>query len=612
MASMTCPSCGTVLDEAMDECPVCRAPVDRASRPAVQRRVLPEPSLELPPARVRRSPSRSPERSRPQGAPGERSQPTPGAPSDPAGQTEDPANPSQAGGRGHRAWWIGLVAGAVVVGLLGLWVVRRDSGGPPLRIRLIAADDPGPGPFTEDASSTVDADVEAIRTVGADLLDTEPDDGDLTVRPLGADAAQPVYGSTETPPCNVDAIAASLEADPSARAAWADLMEVDPSEVRATLAALTPLVLAHDTAVTNTRYVDGKPSTFQAILEAGTAVLVDGSGTPRVKCSCGNPLLPPEVIGEVELEGERWDDFDQSSVVAIEAADDDTATIQAIEATTGDVAPVTLVADEPEPGERSIRDRDPVPDDCVVRYLSMYRTAEDLGTEGDDLAWAEPYDEVPGSGLGRASTRPGVTVLLRDADGHLERSDLGELAGILGTEPPFILCGEPSEGIYWIEQDPPSDLPDDDDPVTLDGLGAIEVGAAYGQAEVATGHPMQRAYPMLGDDESCVMGSFGDPAADGVTVLGGDGRVRRIDISAPSRIRTDAGIGIGSSESEVKAAYPGEIEVQPHEYDPDGHYLVYRPADTNDRMMIFETDGRSVTTFRVGDDEFTPYVEGCA
>ncbi|MGH3907098.1 MAG: DUF6777 domain-containing protein, partial [Pseudonocardiaceae bacterium] len=42
-----------------------------------------------------------------------------------------------------------------------------------------------------------------------------------------------------------------------------------------------------DTRVTNHGYRDGKATDRQAVLQAGTAVLVDEKGRPRVKCGCG-------------------------------------------------------------------------------------------------------------------------------------------------------------------------------------------------------------------------------------------------------------------------------------------------------------------------------------
>lgn len=81
---------------------------------------------------------------------------------------------------------------------------------------------------------------------------------------------------------------------------------------------------------------------------------------------------------------------------------------------------------------------------------------------------------------------------------------------------------------------------------------------------------MQRHYPDLGENEGCIDGSFG-PDGSGISILGGEGRIRRIDFYEPSTLRTRSGIGIGSSEADVQAAYAGHITVEDHPYEEAGH-----------------------------------------
>ncbi|GAP52775.1 serine/threonine protein kinase [Streptomyces azureus] len=52
-------------------------------------------------------------------------------------------------------------------------------------------------------------------------------------------------------------------------------------------------MLRADTGVTNHGFRAGRAAVLQAVLQAGTAVLVDDRGVPRVRCACGNPLRPP-------------------------------------------------------------------------------------------------------------------------------------------------------------------------------------------------------------------------------------------------------------------------------------------------------------------------------
>jgi Domain of unknown function (DUF6777) len=56
---------------------------------------------------------------------------------------------------------------------------------------------------------------------------------------------------------------------------------------------LKPATLPVDTRVTDYSYAHGQAYSFPAILQTGTAVLVDASGNLLVRCRCGNPLSYP-------------------------------------------------------------------------------------------------------------------------------------------------------------------------------------------------------------------------------------------------------------------------------------------------------------------------------
>ncbi len=259
----------------------------------------------------------------------------------------------------------------------------------------------------------------------------------------------------------------------------------------------------------------------------------------------------------------------------------------------------------PDAGEPSILDRRPAPADCGVRYLSFYEPTN------DNLAGILPWDEVPGSGLFHRSTTPNVTVALRRNDGRLRPASLAELSTYLTaheSETRFLVCGGTT--VYRIEESPPTREVTDRDALTTTGVGPLRVGDTYEAAEVATGHPLQMQYHDEDFSDLCIVGTLGDPKS-GVSVLGGDDHIHRIDIDAPSRVRTRSGIGIGSTEDAVKTAYKANLSVEDHPYVEGGHYLIYRPNDEADRMIIFETDGQVVTSFRVGDTLFTPAIEHC-
>jgi len=92
-------------------------------------------------------------------------------------------------------------------------------------------------------------------------------------------------------------------------------------------------------------------------------------------------------------------------------------------------------------------------------------------------------------------------------------------------------------------------------------------------------------------------------------------RVVRVDVSSRSVAQTASGARVGDTEERIKALYPGRIRVEPHHYDPaPSHYLIFVPKDSsgNRYRIVFETDGRVVTQFRVGFSRATALVEGCS
>ena len=60
-----------------------------------------------------------------------------------------------------------------------------------------------------------------------------------------------------------------------------------------------------------------------SVLQAGTAVLVDTFGVPRVRCSCGNPLAPAiELAAGVTVRGTPWPGFDLGNTVVVRAIEE--------------------------------------------------------------------------------------------------------------------------------------------------------------------------------------------------------------------------------------------------------------------------------------------------
>lgn len=110
--------------------------------------------------------------------------------------------------------------------------------------------------------------------------------------PVSGDTAG-LYGGSGAEGCDPAGMATYLETHPDRGQAWAAAQAIRPDGIRSYLSTLTPVVLRTDTAVTNHGFRYGRATPFQSVLQAGTAVLVDDRGVPRVRCSCGNPLGTP-------------------------------------------------------------------------------------------------------------------------------------------------------------------------------------------------------------------------------------------------------------------------------------------------------------------------------
>lgn len=139
-----------------------------------------------------------------------------------------------------------------------------------------------------------------------------------TLRSVSGAIAGLYGGAKSTPSCDADAQARLLTADRAKTAAFARAAGVSAPSVPAFLRGLTPVVLRADVRVTNHGYQDGAPTAFQAVLQSGTAVLVDDRGLPRVRCACGNPLRPAVARrADAVHQGKPWSGYRPDRVVVV-------------------------------------------------------------------------------------------------------------------------------------------------------------------------------------------------------------------------------------------------------------------------------------------------------
>ena len=84
------------------------------------------------------------------------------------------------------------------------------------------------------------------------------------------------------------------------------------------VAELTPVILRSDTYVINHGFVNGSANPIPVVLQAGTTVMVDKYGVPRVKCYCGNPLKPSKGYSKPAYRGPKWSGFNPGSITIIQ------------------------------------------------------------------------------------------------------------------------------------------------------------------------------------------------------------------------------------------------------------------------------------------------------
>jgi hypothetical protein len=128
-----------------------------------------------------------------------------------------------------------------------------------------------------------------------------------------------LYGGTlNNASCNSLQLVSYLQQNPQKAAVWAGVLGISTVDIATYVDGLTPVILRSDVSVTNHGFANGRATTIPAVLQAGTAVLVDKYGFPVVKCFCGNPLTRPRVYAEPVYIGTPWTDFSRTSITIIQ------------------------------------------------------------------------------------------------------------------------------------------------------------------------------------------------------------------------------------------------------------------------------------------------------
>ncbi|WP_411057901.1 DUF6777 domain-containing protein [Streptomyces sp. E11-3] len=249
------------------------------------------------------------------------------------GKGGGPEGPAQGPGEGPgegpgTPWWrsvpkvAGIAAAIVAATVLVIVLTRPDDGGKgggasgsEGEVFLQAASATGVDPFTESSEP------DSRPSAPPPTLPSAPETDTNVTRSVEGSAPGLYGGTRNIASCDVEQQISTLTAEPDKNKAFASVPKIEASEVPSYLRSLTPLQLRMDTRVTNHGYKNGAATSYQAVLQAGTAVLVDEHGVPRVRCACGNPLTPPVALrGDAERKGNSWPEYRPSNVVAVAPA----------------------------------------------------------------------------------------------------------------------------------------------------------------------------------------------------------------------------------------------------------------------------------------------------
>ncbi|MFF8726527.1 DUF6777 domain-containing protein [Streptomyces sp. NPDC015171] len=208
-----------------------------------------------------------------------------------------------------------LLAAFLATGCAGTGVKQARTGE---MVYLQPATERGPEPFTD---STVNAAAARSSRPTTSASPGEPEAPLRAARTLSGATPGLYRGTPRVAGCDVERHVGYLTADEARADAFARVAGVSRAELPGYLRGLTPVVLGADTRVSNHTYRDRRASRYQAVLQAGTAVLVDDRGVPRVRCACGNPLTPPAPTrGGAAARGTPWSGYRANGVVVVTPA----------------------------------------------------------------------------------------------------------------------------------------------------------------------------------------------------------------------------------------------------------------------------------------------------
>ncbi|MEU6238850.1 DUF6777 domain-containing protein [Kitasatospora sp. NPDC047058] len=173
----------------------------------------------------------------------------------------------------------------------------------------------GPAPFTQSVETA------AVMAPAPTSAPASPAAGATAtgLHSVQGSSAGLYAGTMSKPACDTEKLISMTSTGDTGRA-WSSAQGIQQSAIPGYMRSLTSAYLRVDTRVTNHAYKGGAAVAYQSVLQAGTAVLVDSQGVPRVRCGCGNPLKPPVLVPDAKYTGKTWTGFQPSALIVVVAA----------------------------------------------------------------------------------------------------------------------------------------------------------------------------------------------------------------------------------------------------------------------------------------------------
>lgn len=147
--------------------------------------------------------------------------------------------------------------------------------------------------------------------------------------------------------------------------------------------------------------------------------------------------------------------------------------------------------------------------------------------------------------------------------------------------------------------------------LTSHGLGPVRIGMSVVQAQRAL--HAQLTFDKQDAQSGCTYATRTDGGGRGVFYMLVDSKIARIDVTPDqnAHIRSVKGIGIGTAESQVLAAFGERVKIEPNpSLGEPAHYLTIVDADGK-YGLLFETEDGRVTKLRGGEKAAIGSSEGC-